>query len=145
MTRLVQKPPLQECRCSSVAPGMACPQCEWEIFQTGRYEPTRHGRRSSSQLTTRGSTSDLAPHIGGDHIATRIFRRRRSEIQEGLRNLTNIHTIKNLERMTGELIYRQENYEKSRQSLCRICSLDLRSPITEPPHLSPHYSLCLSS
>jgi hypothetical protein len=128
---------------------MACPQCEWEIFQTGRYEPTRQGRKSSSKLPARVSRGSggrdcyLAPGIGGEHIAARILRRRRSEHHEGLKNhlTNNMHTILTIEKVTGELASHHEVYEKSRQSLCHICSLDLRSRLLTFSFPFPSYLL----
>jgi hypothetical protein len=133
---------------------MACPQCEWEIFQTGRYEPSLHGRgrsflklegrrpsgkveeqrgitKSSSfrETTTTGRArrslrgdAELGLVSRGDHITTRIFARRQSLIQS--------HDTSHLERSAGELI-QQKNVQSnsigvSTQSLCQICSLDLR-------------------
>lgn len=141
---------------------MACPQCEWEIFQSGKYEPILHGRRRKSTPSsvppitfTTTTTSlkeeiELKKDVRSLDITTRISNRRKSlpslsssvlpqppqplpatttTTSSGIKARRSYHH--NLEILSGELINQQiitNKYEirKTRQSLCQICSLDLR-------------------
>jgi hypothetical protein len=141
---------------------MACAQCEWEIFRTGRYEPSLQGRRKSSIAgrrpsgITKSSSFDVTGARGGarrssakvdqglgsiprgDNIATRIYARRRS--------LDQSHDTSQVERHTGDIIQQAKIQWNStlilpRQSVCQICSLDLRPVLEFLTPFSPHSPL----